>query len=212
MKKRGILIGVAGGTGSGKTLIAQRIIEQLGSNEVVVIQQDSYYKDLSHLPFEQRKKYNFDHPSAFDKDALLRDLNALLNNQTIQLPIYNYVTHTREPYTVPVGPHTVIVLDGILVLEDPELRALMDIKVYVDTDADIRLARRIRRDILERGRDIESVLTQYENTVRVMHLQFIEPSKRYADVIIPEGGYNTVAIDLLVTKIRDILQQRRISL
>lgn len=212
MEKKGILIGVAGGTGSGKTLIAQRIIEQLGSDEVVVIQQDSYYKDLSHIPFEERKKYNFDHPSAFDKEALLRDLKALLNNQTIQLPIYNYVTHTREPNTRTVGPHTVIVLDGILVLEDPDLRALMDIKVYVDTDPDIRLARRIRRDILERGRDIESVLTQYENTVRVMHLQFIEPSKRYADVIIPEGGFNVVAIDLLVTKIRDILQQRRISI
>lgn len=212
MNRQGILIGMAGGTGSGKTLIAQRIIEQLGSREVVVIQQDSYYKDLSHLPFEQRVAYNFDHPSAFDKETLVCDLTSLLSMKTIQQPIYNFTTHTREKETKAVGPHTVIVLDGILVLEDPDLRKLMDIKVYVDTDADIRLARRIRRDIMERGRDINSVLTQYENTVRMMHLLFIEPSKRYADIIIPEGGFNSVAIDLLVTKIRDILQQKRISL
>lgn len=206
--KRGILIGIAGGTGSGKTLVARTIFERLASEDVVVLQQDSYYRDLADRPAEERAKFNFDHPQAFERDLLVHDLRELLAGSTVEVPIYDYARHTRKTETLSVGPHHVIVLEGILVLDDPELRKLMDIKVYVDTDADIRLARRIQRDILERGRNLENVLHQYEHTVRVMHLQFIEPSKRYADVIIPEGGYNLVAIDLLVTKIRALLAER----
>ncbi len=209
--ERGILIGIAGGTGSGKTLVAKSIFERLSSEDVMVIQQDSYYRDLSHLPTEERAKFNFDHPQAFERELMLRDIEELLAGRTIQLPIYDYSKHTRKTETVSVGPHHVIVLEGILVLDDPDLRDLMDIKVYVDTDADIRLARRILRDIKERGREIDNVLRQYESTVRVMHLQFVEPSKRYADIIVPEGGYNLVAIDLLVTKIRDLLSKRERS-
>ncbi len=206
--KRGILIGIAGGTGSGKTLVANSVFDKLGSEDVVVLQQDSYYHDLAHLPQSERIKFNFDHPQAFERDLMIRDIKELLAGRTIQLPLYDYSTHTRKKETLAVGPHHVIVLEGILVLDDPDLRDLMDIKVYVDTDADIRLSRRILRDIKERGRDIDNVLRQYETTVRIMHLQFVEPSKRYADIIIPEGGYNLVAIDLLVTKIRDLLNRR----
>ncbi|MDK9698714.1 MAG: uridine kinase [bacterium] len=206
---RGILIGIAGGTGSGKTLVARSIFERLGSEDVMVIQQDSYYRDLAHLPPAERAKFNFDHPQAFERELLVEQINDLLDGKTIQQPIYDYSTHTRTDETLPIGPHHVIVLEGILVLDDPELRKLMDIKVYVDTDADIRLARRILRDIQERGRSITNVLKQYEETVRVMHLLFVEPSKRYSDIIIPEGGYNHVAIDLLVTKIRDLLAHRK---
>lgn len=206
--ERGILIGIAGGTGSGKTLVAKSVYEKLRSEDVIVIQQDSYYRDLADQTKEERAKFNFDHPNAFERELLIRDLNILMDGGTIELPLYDYSTHTRKPETIKVGPHHVVVLEGILVLDDPGLRDLMDIKVYVDTDADIRLARRILRDIKERGRNIDNVLRQYEQTVRVMHLQFVEPSKRYADIIIPEGGYNLVAIDLLVTKIRDLLEKK----
>jgi len=206
--ERGILIGIAGGSGSGKTLVANNIYAELGSDRVAILCQDSYYKDLSHLPPEERSKQNFDHPDAIDTDLLIRHVKALLAGETIEQPIYDFVTHTLTSDTRTIGPHSIIVLEGILIFDNPELRELMDIKVYVDTDPDIRLIRRLRRDYLERGRTMESVIEQYEKSVRPMHLQFVEPTKRYADIIIPEGGYNRVAIDLIKTKIEALLRER----
>lgn len=203
-----ILIGIAGGSGSGKTLVTHRVFHELGSEKVTVIQQDSYYNELSHLTFEERKYQNFDHPDSFDTPLLIQHLKALLAGKTIEVPIYDFKSHSRRPETKRIGGHIIIVLEGILILHSPELRELMDIKVYVDTADDIRLIRRIRRDVKERGRSLESILDQYENSVRPMHLQFIEPSKRYADIIIPEGGYNLVAIDLLKTKIKSLLKKQ----
>jgi uridine kinase len=205
---RGILIGIAGGSGSGKTLVAQRIIQELGSDRVVILQQDSYYKDLSHLPFEERAAQNFDHPNAIDSELMIQHLEELLNGWTVDIPLYDFTTHTRRAETRRAGPHDIIVLEGILILDNPRLRELMDIKVYVDTDPDIRFIRRLRRDTTERGRTMQSVIEQYENSVRPMHLQFVEPTKRYADIIIPEGGYNWVAIDLMKTKIEALLRER----
>lgn len=204
-----LLIGIAGGSASGKSLVTSTLIENLGSREVVMIEQDSYYKDFAGLPVEERAKLNFDHPDAFDRELLLDHMEALLRGQPIEKPTYDFTHHSRLPETVRVEGHRVIVLEGILVLEDPALRRLMDIKVFIDTDADVRLIRRIRRDTKERERSLESILKQYEQSVRPMHLQFIEPSKRYADIIIPEGGKNQVAIDLLVTKVRSMLQDAR---
>ncbi len=206
---RGILIGVAGGSGSGKTLVVQHMIQQLGSDRVVVLQQDSYYKDSSHLPFEERAKQNFDHPDAIDSDLLVQHVEELLNGWTVDIPIYDFTTHTRRTETRRAGPHDIIVLEGILILDNPRLRELMDIKVYVDTDPDIRFIRRLKRDTAERGRTMQSVVEQYEKSVRPMHLQFVEPTKRYADIIVPEGGYNWVAIDLLKTKIAALLRERQ---
>jgi len=203
-----ILIGIAGGSGSGKTLVAKRIFDELGSDKVVIIQQDSYYKDLGHLTIDERKKQNFDHPDSFDHEFLLCQLNDLLSGRSIDQPIYDYAIHSRRAETKRIGEQVIIVLEGILILHEPKIRNLMDIKVYVDTDDDVRLIRRIRRDVTERGRSLISILDQYENSVRPMHLQFIEPTKRYADIIIPEGGYNLVAIDLLKTKIRALLAER----
>lgn len=205
---RGILIGIAGGSGSGKTLVAQRIIEELGSDRVVILQQDSYYKDLSHLSFEERAAQNFDHPNAIDSELLIQHLEELLNGWTVEIPLYDFTTHTRRAETRRAGPHDIIVLEGILILDNPRLREMMDIKVYVDTDPDIRFIRRLKRDTAERGRTMQAVIEQYENSVRPMHLQFVEPTKRYADIIIPEGGYNWVAIDLLKTKIEALLRER----
>jgi len=206
--KPNILIGIAGGSGSGKTLVAQRIFDELGSDKVIIIQQDSYYKDLSHLSLAERQKQNFDHPNAFDHKLLLAHLKDLLAGKSIDQPVYDFTIHTRRKETTHIGGHVIIVLEGILILHDPELRELMDIKIYVDTDDDIRLIRRIRRDVNERGRSLDSILDQYENSVRPMHLQFIEPTKRYADIIVPQGGYNWVAIDLLKTKIQALLAER----
>ena len=208
MEKKGILIGIAGGTGSGKTLVANRIMEELGSDQVTVLQQDSYYKDLSHLPFEERARQNFDHPDALDDELLYNHVRLLLAGEMVQVPVYDFSQHCRSRDTRTVGPHAVIILEGILILYNQRLRDLMDIKVYVDTDPDIRFIRRLLRDIKERGRTLESVVQQYLDTVRPMHLQFVEPSKRFADIIVPEGGYNEVAIDILSTKIRDLLRQR----
>jgi uridine kinase len=205
---RGILIGVAGGSGSGKTLVVQHMIQQLGSDRVVVLQQDSYYKDSSHLPFEERAKQNFDHPDAIDSDLLVQHVEELLNGWTVDIPLYDFTTHTRRIETRRAGPHDIIVLEGILILDNPRLRELMDIKVYVDTDPDIRFIRRLKRDTAERGRTMQSVVEQYEKSVRPMHLQFVEPTKRYADIIVPEGGYNWVAIDLLKTKVAALLRER----
>lgn len=206
---RGILIGVAGGSGSGKTLVVQHMIRQLGSDRVVVLQQDSYYKDSSHLPFEERAKQNFDHPDAIDSELLIQHVEELLNGWTVDIPIYDFTTHTRRTETSRAGPHDIIVLEGILILDNPKLREMMDIKVYVDTDPDIRFIRRLKRDTAERGRTMQSVVEQYEKSVRPMHLQFVEPTKRYADIIVPEGGYNWVAIDLLKTKVEALLRERQ---
>ena len=204
-EKRGILLGIAGGSGSGKTLVARKIFDELGSDQVVIIKQDFYYKDLSDIPMSDRDLRNFDHPDAFDMDLLRSHVKTLLMGGSVEEPVYDYMTHLRTSETRKLGPHAIVVLEGILILDDPTLRSWMDIRCFIDTDPDVRLVRRLRRDLLERGRSVESVLNQYEGTVRPMHLQFVEPSKRYADVIIPEGGFNLVAIDLLKTKIRAIL-------
>lgn len=206
MSKNPVIIGVAGGTGSGKTTIAKKLVEQF-SESVVYLEQDSYYKDQSHLPFEERIKTNYDHPLAFDNDLLYHHLLQLKAYQPVQKPVYDYAQHTRAKETVHLEPKDVIILEGILILEDERLRNLMDIKIFVDTDADVRILRRIDRDIKERGRDLDSVINQYLTVVRPMHMQFIEPSKRYADIIIPEGGHNQVAINLLVNQIRTYLQK-----
>ncbi|RAK17340.1 uridine kinase [Anoxybacillus vitaminiphilus] len=210
MGKKPVVIGVAGGSGSGKTSVAKAIYEHFQGHSILMLEQDYYYKDQSHLPFEERLKTNYDHPLAFDNDLLIEHLEKLLNYEPIEKPVYDYTLHTRSDEVIYVEPKDVIILEGILVLEDERLRNLMDIKVYVDTDADIRIIRRLLRDIKERGRTLESVIEQYVSVVRPMHNQFIEPTKRYADIIIPEGGHNHVAIDLMVTKIRTILEQKAI--
>jgi uridine kinase len=202
--KKPLVIGVAGGSGSGKTTVARKLYEQFAES-VVYIEQDAYYKDQSHLSFKQRTETNYDHPLAFDHDLLLGHIDQLQLYKPVQKPIYDYVLHTRSDQTVKLEPKDVIILEGILILEDERLRSLMDIKVFVDTDADVRILRRMERDINERGRSIDSVVNQYLEVVRPMHLQFIEPSKRYADLIIPEGGHNQVAINLLINQIRTIL-------
>lgn len=205
MSKKGILIGIAGASGSGKTLVASTIYETLSSKEVMIIQEDSYYKDLAHLPVEERARINFDHPDAFDHDLLVEHLNKLLNGEVIEHPVYDYQIHSRKKETRRVGPHQIIIFEGILILAIPEIRELMDIKVYIDTDPDICLIRRLRRDIEERGRSVSSVLNQYEKTVRPMYLRFVEPSKRYADIIVPHGGKNFIAIDIIKSKIEQLI-------
>src|SRR5882762_6913805 len=208
---RRILIGIAGGSGSGKTLVARTIIRDLGSQRVVIIDQDSYYKDLEQVPFRDREARNFDHPDAFDVDLLRQHMRELLAGHSIDQPVYDYSQHRRTTETRRISDHLVVVLEGILIFHDPELRALMDIKLYVDADSDVRLIRRLRRDLTERGRSVDAILRQYEDSVRPMHLQFVEPSKRFADVIIPGGGHNKVAIDLVKTKIRELLRERGVS-
>lgn len=203
--KRPLLIGISGGTGSGKSTVSQEIFKLIPEKKIVIIEQDSYYKDQSHLSFEERIKTNYDHPLAFDNELLLKHLNDLLNNKPIQKPIYDFEQHTMKKETVTVEPKDIIILEGILVLYDERIRNLLDIKIFVDTDADVRVIRRIQRDIKERGRTLDSVITQYMTTVRPAHLQFVEPTKRYADIVIPEGGYNKVAIDIVVAKINSIL-------
>ena len=205
--KKGILIGMGGGTGSGKTLVAQNIYDSLGSDMTIIIQQDSYYKDWSDIPLYERNKRNFDHPDAWEWSLLRKHIRKLLAGETIQQPIYDYITHSRTNKTRAIGPHLIVILEGLLVLHDPDLREMMDIKVFVDTPADIRLMRRVRQDIEERGRDMESVFYQYEYSVRPMHLQFVEPSKQYAHIIIPQGGMNLVAVDLLKTKIEALIKE-----
>lgn len=204
-----IVIGVAGGSGSGKTSVTRSICQRFVDKSILVIEQDYYYKDQSHLPYEERLETNYDHPLAFDNDLLIEHLHQLLEHKAIDKPIYDYKQHTRSNEVVSVESKEVIILEGILILEDPRLVELMDIKVYVDTDADVRIIRRMLRDIKERGRTIDSVIDQYINVVRPMHLQFVEPTKRYADIIIPEGGENHVAIDLMATKIETILTRKQ---
>ena len=204
--KKPILIGITGGTGSGKSTIADEIFNSFNEDCIAMIQQDAYYKDQKHLTMEERVKTNYDHPRAFDNDSLIEHLKALMNGESIEKPIYDFTVHTRADETTTVNPRDIIIVEGILILEDPRIRELLDIKVYVDTDADIRILRRMVRDIDERGRTVESVIEQYLSVVRPMHMQFTEPTKRYADIIVPEGGRNKVAIDILVSKIKDILK------
>jgi len=205
-QRKPLVIGIAGGSGSGKTSVTHAIYDVFKKHSVVVIEQDYYYKDQTHLEFDQRLGVNYDHPLAFDTDLLIEHMDRLLRRESIEKPVYDYALHTRSTETVLIEPKDVIILEGILVLEDERLRDLMDIKLFVDTDADLRIIRRILRDLNERGRSIDSVIEQYLTVVRPMHNQFIEPTKRYADIIIPEGGQNAVAIDLMVTKIKTILE------
>lgn len=207
VKKKPIVIGVTGGSGSGKTTVSRAIFDQFAGHSLLMLQEDSYYK-VSTAPFVERRKINYDHPLAFDTDLLIAQLKQLRDYQPIDKPVYDYTIHNRSQEVVRQDPKDVIILEGILILDDPRLRDLMDIKVYVDTDDDIRLIRRIKRDMKERGRSLDSIITQYLATVRPMYHQFVEPTKRYADIIVPEGGQNQVAIDLLVTKIRDILARQ----
>ncbi|HXF04159.1 MAG TPA: uridine kinase [Blastocatellia bacterium] len=200
-----MIIGICGGTGSGKTTVALRILDAVGRDKVVYLQQDSYYKDLSHLPLAERHRMNFDHPDALDNDLLIAHIEELRAGRPIEQPVYDFTVHTRTPERRRIEPRPIILVEGILVFENPRLRSLMDLKIYVDTADDIRFIRRLVRDIQERGRTVESVIEQYLSTVRPMHLEFVEPSKRYADIIIPEGGYNEVGIDLIIEKIKSHL-------
>lgn len=203
--KRPILIGITGGTGSGKSTVSKGIFKSIHEKKIAIIEQDSYYKDQSHLTFEERVKTNYDHPFAFDNELLIKHLKDLLNNKPIEKPIYDFEKHNRKVETITVEPKDIIILEGILILSEQDIRELLDIKIFVDTDSDVRVIRRILRDIKDRGRTLDSVILQYMDTVRPAHLQFIEPTKRYADIIIPEGGYNKVAIDIIVAKINSIL-------
>jgi uridine kinase len=205
MQKKPIIIGVAGGSGSGKTTVAKEIYKNFPGQSIAIIEQDAYYKAQDHKTMEERLETNYDHPLAFDHELLINHLQALLHFSPIEKPVYDYTVHTRSDKIIPVEPKDVIILEGILILDDERLRELMDIKVFVDTDSDLRIIRRLIRDTEERGRSLTSVIDQYLTVVRPMHNQFVEPSKRYADLIIPEGGQNSVAIDLMVTKIRVIL-------
>ena len=204
--KKPILIGITGGTGSGKTTVAEAIHSAFEGNSITMIMQDSYYKDQSHITFEERLKTNYDHPHSIDMEHLIRDLKSLMSGKSIDMPVYDFAEHTRKSETVHIVPTDIIIVEGILVLDDKNLRDLLDIKIYVDTDADIRILRRMQRDINERGRSMESVINQYLNVVRPMHEQFTEPTKRYADIIIPEGGRNRVAIDVIIRSIKEYLR------
>ncbi|PIQ43875.1 MAG: uridine kinase [Gammaproteobacteria bacterium CG11_big_fil_rev_8_21_14_0_20_46_22] len=205
MKNKTIIIGIAGASASGKSLLANTIVNELGSDQVVIISEDSYYKDLRHLPLAERAKVNFDHPDAFDHNLLCEHLDKLQNGETVDIPVYNHAEHIRSEKTRTVGQHTIIVIEGILLFVDPNLRNRMDIRIYMDTALDICLLRRLKRDIIERHRTIECVVEQYEKTVRPMYLQFIEPSKRYADLIVPRGGENRIAIEMIQAKMRELL-------
>jgi uridine kinase len=202
-----VLIGVAGGTGSGKTTVAREILKRAGTDQISLIQHDAYYKDLSDLPPAQRAMRNFEHPDALDNQLLIAHLQALKAERAVEIPVYDFTTHTRTTETLRVESHPVLLLEGILIFADAALRSLMDVRIYVDTDPDIRFIRRLERDIAERGRTMESVIRQYLGTVRPMHQEFVEPSKRYADVIIPEGGFNEVAMEMVAARIRSLLEE-----
>ncbi len=205
MHKQPIIIGIAGPSASGKSLLARTIVEELGSNQVVIISEDSYYKDRSHLSLEQRQKINYDHPDAFDHELLCQQLQQLQGGRNVQVPVYDYSLHTRSDKTREIGQHAIIVLEGILLLVEAKVRELLDIGIFMDTPLDMCLLRRLKRDVKERGRDLDSVLEQYENTVRPMYQQFIEPCKRYADIIVPHGGKNRIAIDVIKAQMKEML-------
>ncbi len=200
-----VTLGIAGGTGSGKTTISQEVCRVLGGDCAALVHQDSYYLDRSLLPSDDRDRINFDHPRAFDWKLLKKQVKTLRDGRAVNKPMYDFHTHSRMPETVRVEPRPVLIIEGILVFDDPELRSMIDIKVYVDADADVRFIRRLERDVRERGRSLESIVDQYMVTVRPMHLQFVEPTKRYADVIIPEGGHNRVALDMIIARVRAML-------
>jgi uridine kinase len=203
-----LIIGIAGGTGSGKTTVARAILDRVGADHIAAFPHDAYYKDLTDLAPVLRSQINFDHPDSLETSLLIEHLQLLRNGLSIDLPVYDFKTHTRTQQTIRIDPKPVVMVEGILIFLEPVLRELFDIKIFVDTDADIRFIRRLQRDIAERGRTSESVIRQYLETVRPMHLEFVEPSKRYADVIIPEGGLNTVAMDMLVARVQTLLYDR----
>jgi uridine kinase len=205
-RARPVVLGVAGGSGSGKTTVVRAITRSLGADQVAVVHHDSYYRDTSHLSPAERAAINYDHPDSLETELLVSHLAELRQGRAVAVPVYDFAEHSRLQRREHVHPRKVVIVDGLLILWDRSLRALMDIKVYVDTDADLRFIRRLERDIRERGRSAESVVQQYLRTVRPMHLEFVEPSKRYADLILPEGGHNLVAVDMLVTKVRSILR------
>jgi uridine kinase len=202
-----MIIGICGGTGSGKTTVARRILEDVSDEHIIYLQQDSYYRNLGDMPLALRHQINFDHPDALDNELFVNHVRALRAGEAIDMPVYDFTTHTRQDRTSRIEPKPIIIIEGILIFADAVLRGLMDIKLFVDTDDDLRFIRRLNRDVNERGRSVESVIRQYLETVRPMHDQFVEPSKRYADVIIPEGGYNQVGIDLISGRIRAQLQK-----
>lgn len=204
--KQPLVIGIAGGTGSGKTTVTRKMLERLDLDKVVVLRHDFYYRDLTAFNGKSIEQINFDHPDALETTLLIEHLIMLKRGESIRQPLYDYTTYRRLPESLPIESRNVIIVEGILIFAEKALRALMDIKIFVDTDADERLLRRLKRDLLERNRSIESVMKQYVSTVKPMHLEFVEPSKRWADIIIPEGGENEVAIDMVVTKIRELLR------
>jgi len=206
MSSAPLVIGIAGGSGSGKTTVAQAILNRVGADRIAYLQHDSYYKDLSGLPPTLRRDVNFDHPNSLETELLIKHVEALRNRQSVEVPIYDFATDSRTDRTYTVASRGVILVEGVLIFVETELRKLFDVKLFVDADADVRFIRRLRRDITERGRSAESVIKQYEATVRPMHLEFVEPSKRYADVIIPEGGHNVAALDMVVARIESLLK------
>ena len=203
-----LIIGIAGGTGSGKTTVTRVILERVGEGRIVLLPHDAYYRDQSHLSPAERAQINYDHPDSLETELLVQHVQQLKARQPISLPIYNFKTHSRTSQTIPILPQPVILVEGILIFAEPVLRKLFDIKIFVDTDADLRFIRRLQRDVADRGRSTESVIQQYLATVRPMHLEFVEPSKRYADVIIPEGGLNEVAMDIVIARIESLLQNK----
>lgn len=208
MGVRPVVLGVAGGSGSGKSTVVRAVGRELEEGTTCVLHHDAYYRDLSHLPFEDRVGVNFDHPDSLETELMVEHVRRLLAGVEVEVPTYDFATHTRAAATERRTPTPVVILDGILVLADPRLREVMDLKVFVDTEADLRLIRRIRRDVIRRGRTADSVIAQYEATVRPMHLEFVEPSKRWADLVVPEGGYNRVAVDLVMARLRTLLAER----
>lgn len=208
-QKKSILIGISGASGSGKTLLASTIVNELGSNRVVVLKEDNYYKDQSHLEFAAREEINYDHPDAFDHDLLSKHIDDLNSGKNISVPIYDFKTHTRLEEATNIKHHDIIVLEGIMIFAIPLIRQLLDIKIFVDTPVDLCLLRRIQRDVVERDRNLDSVLEQYQTTVRPMFMQFIEPAKKHADIIVPNGGKNRVAIELIKAKINSLLKEEQ---
>ncbi len=203
-----IVIGIAGGSGSGKTTVAQEVLARVGAERIAFLPHDSYYKDFGNLSFSQRSVINFDHPDSLETSLLIEHVKQLKIHKPIELPIYDFKTHSRTAKTILIEPQPVILVDGILIFAEPELREMFDVKIFVDTDSDLRFIRRLQRDITERGRTVNSVIAQYQQTVRPMHLKFVEPSKRYADVIIPEGGFNIVAMDMVVSRVQALLDAK----
>ncbi len=201
-----LVIGIAGGSGSGKTTVAQGILQRVGPDRIAFIQHDSYYKDLSGLPPTQRSEINFDHPNSLETELLIKHIGSLRDGKSVEVPIYDFSTDSRTDQTFTIQPRNVIIVEGILIFTEAALREMLDVKIFVDTDPDLRFIRRLERDIAERGRSTESVIKQYLSTVRPMHLEFVEPSKRYADIIIPEGGFNSAALDMVVARIETLLK------